>query len=389
MKRFRAPGTSRAGESPLPLPVLLSLLALLAGSSAEAGPGSSSRLCGACHGPLRTQWAGSAHASSWTNPVFQAFLADARKKLGSEIQADCLPCHAPLAHVSGDRKVTDPVAQEGVGCNFCHNVSAVDPSTKPGSYTYDPSNPNLMRGPYRDADPLGAHEAIYSEIHTQSEFCASCHSASHPRSGLLIEGTYLSWKRWSGAEDGMTCQECHMPPAPGKAATVAKRTRPAVNAHTFVGPRSTPAWLSDAATLKGSVSAGRLRLEVENAKAGHSLPGGGNSMRTITLDVVFSNAAGAEVQRLQAERFGTEFADADGMFPVPKWIGHSVARATEIGPDSSRVVLCDVPPGASRAVAVLTYHAIHPAYRAMLVKRGVDLSGRAPIVLARTTVVLP
>ena len=389
MKRFRAPGTSRGGESPLPLPVLLSLLALLAGSSAEAGPGSSSRLCGACHGPLRTQWAGSAHASSWTNPVFQAFLADARKKLGSEIQADCLPCHAPLAHVSGDRKVTDPVAQEGVGCNFCHNVSAVDPSTKPGSYTYDPSNPNLMRGPYRDADPLGAHEAIYSEIHTQSEFCASCHSASHPRSGLLIEGTYLSWKRWSGAEDGMTCQECHMPPAPGKAATVAKRTRPAVNAHTFVGPRSTPAWLSDAATLKGSVSAGRLRLEVENAKAGHSLPGGGNSMRTITLDVVFSNAAGAEVQRLQAERFGTEFADADGMFPVPKWIGHSVARATEIGPDSSRVVLCDVPPGASRAVAVLTYHAIHPAYRAMLVKRGVDLSGRAPIVLARTTVVLP
>ena len=283
----------------------------------------------------------------------------------------------------------DPVAQEGVGCNFCHNVSAVDPSTQPGSYTFDASNPNLMRGPYRDADPAGAHEAVYSEIHTQPEFCASCHSAASPKSGLLIEATYLSWKRSSGAEYDMTCQECHMPPAPGKAATVATKTRPAVNAHTFVGPRSTPEWLSDAATMKGSVASGRLRLEVENVKAGHSLPGGGNSMRTITLDVVFTNAAGAEVKRMQAERFGTEFADAKGVSPVPKWMGRSVARATEIGPDSSRVVLCDVPPGATRAEAILTYHAIHPAYRAMLAKRGVNLSGRAPVVLARTTVVLP
>ena len=112
-------------------------------------------------------------------------------------------------------------------------------------------------------------------------------------------------------------------------------------------------------------------------------------MRTITLDVVFTNAAGVEVKKMQAERFGTEFADAKGVSPVPKWMGQSVARATEIGPDSSRVVLCDVPPGATRAEAILTYHAIHPAYRAMLSKRGVDLSGRAPVVLARTTVVLP
>ncbi|HEU4725328.1 MAG TPA: multiheme c-type cytochrome [Candidatus Eisenbacteria bacterium] len=369
--------------------VAAALLASATGREAAASPGSSSRLCGACHGPLRTQWAGSAHATSWTNPVFQAFLADAKEKQGAAIQATCLPCHAPLAHVSKDLQVSDPVAKEGVGCNFCHNVSAVDPSTKPGSYTFDPSNPNLMRGPYRDADPAGAHEAVYSEIHTKPEFCASCHSAVNPTSGLLIEGTYLAWKRSGGAEYDMTCQECHMPPAPGKAATVATKTRPAVNAHTFVGPRSTPAWLDDAANLKGSLDGGRLRLEVENAKAGHSLPGGGNSMRTISLDVVFTNAAGAEVKKIQAERFGTEFADAKGASPVPKWAGRSVVRSTEIGPDSSRVVLCDVPPGATRANATLTYHSIHPAYRAMLAKRGVDLSGRAPVVLARTTVVIP
>jgi hypothetical protein len=112
-------------------------------------------------------------------------------------------------------------------------------------------------------------------------------------------------------------------------------------------------------------------------------------MRTITLDVEFKSATGAVVRSFQAERFGTEFADAEGNFPVPKWNAHSVARSTEIGPDSSRVVWCDIPAGSTRAEAVLSYHAIHPAYRAMLEKRGVDLSGRAPVVLARTTVTMP
>ena len=180
-----------------------------------------------------------------------------------------------------------------------------------------------------------------------------------------------------------------MPPSAGRAATVTQKTRSAVSAHLFAGPRKAPAMLDDAAKLTAKVEAGRLRLEVENSKAGHTLPGGGNSFRTITLDVVFKNAAGATVKSLEAERFGTEFADAAGKSPVPKWEAASVARSTEIGPDSSRVVLCDIPAGASRAEAVLTYHAILPAYGAMLRKRGVDLSRRAPVVMARTTVTLP
>lgn len=385
-------------RTPLPLPALAKALALAGGllATAAASPGGaradvpkSANFCGSCHGPIRTQWKQSSHATAWTNPVFQAFLAEARASLGSQIEGSCLVCHAPLAHVTGDAKVEDAAAREGVTCNFCHSVSAVEASTKPGSYTFDAANPNLMRGPRKDAEAVSAHQSAYSEIHTKSEFCASCHSAAHPRSGVLIEGTYLAWKRSSHAQAGMTCQECHMPPAPGKSAIVAKKAREAISAHRFEGPRATPTWLADAATLKGTVTKGRLRLEVENAAAGHSLPGGGNSMRTITLEVVFRDAAGKQLHRLDAERFGTEFADADGTFPVPKWIAHSVARATEIGPDSSRVVWCDVPRGAAKAEAILTYHAIHPAYRATLERRGVDLSGRAPIVLARATVTLP
>jgi hypothetical protein len=345
--------------------------------------------CGACHKLLRVQWEGSAHATSWKNPVFRAFLEEATKSLGSALKPSCLPCHAPAAHVAGDVNVTDLISQEGIGCNFCHNVSAADPSTKPGSYTHDPSDPNLMRGPYRDADPRGAHGAVYSEVHTTSAFCASCHSAAHPRSGVIVEPTYLDWTRSAAAASGKQCQDCHMPPTPGKAAITAKKSRPAVFAHTFVGPRMTPAWLDSAATVSAALEGRRLRLEVSNRAAGHALPGGGNSMRTVQLDVVFRDGKGGEVSRLTAERFGVEFSDADGTFPVPKWIAHAVARSTAIPPDSSRVVWCDLPPGAATAEATLTYYSIHPAYRPMLEARGVDLSGRAPYVMARAKVTMP
>jgi hypothetical protein len=357
-------------------------------TDAEAAAPRRAAYCGACHKPIRLDWEQSAHGTSWSNPVFRAFLEEAKATLGGDIQRQCIACHAPAAHVAGDVAVADPISQEGIGCKSSHNLSAVDPATKPASYTHDPSDPNLIRGPYRDADPRGAHGAAYSEIHTKSAFCASCHSAAHPRSGVLIEATYLDWTTSKASAAGKRCQDCHMPSAAGKAAVSASKSRPSVSAHTFVGPRSTPAWLDSAATLAAAASGGRLRLEVVNRIAGHALPGGGNSMRTIALDVVFRDAKGAEISRLVAERFGTEFSAADGSFPAYKWNAHGVARATSIPADSSRVVWCDLPPGAASAEAALTYYAVHPAYRPMLAARGVDLSGREPYVMARAKVPL-
>lgn len=363
--------------------------AIAAGRAAAADAPRSATNCGACHKLFKVQWEGSAHGTSWKNPVFRAFLEEATKSLGSAVQPGCIACHAPAAHVAGDANVADPVSQEGIGCNFCHNIKDVDPSTKPASYVHDPSDPSLMRGPYRDSDARGGHKTAFSEVHTKSAFCAACHSAAHPKSGVILEPTYLDWSRSAAAAKGRQCQDCHMPAGPGKASNIAKTTRPSVSAHTFVGPRTTPAWLDSSATLAAAVSGNRLRLEVANRAAGHALPGGGNSMRTVQLDVVFRNGKGAELSRLTAERFGVEFSDADGTYPVPKWIARAVARSTSIPPDSSRVVWCDLPPGAATAEAVLTYHAIHPAYRPMLESRGVDLTGRAPYVMARAKVTIP
>ncbi|TMQ48924.1 MAG: hypothetical protein E6K71_06215 [Candidatus Eisenbacteria bacterium] len=163
-----------AGGPPVPRPgtrgtlVLAAAVAALAcwGSEARAQDLRPARFCGACHGPIRREWETSAMAKSAKNPVFLAFLEDARAARGDTVVAFCVACHAPAAAVTADYKLEADVSKEGVTCNFCHNVSAVDPSPRPASYTFDGTDPLLMRGPYKDADPGSAHRFAYSGIPT-------------------------------------------------------------------------------------------------------------------------------------------------------------------------------------------------------------------------------
>ncbi len=345
-------------------------------------------ICSSCHGEIKKQWESSSKSRSWTNPVFQAFLADAKAALGEAIQPSCVACHAPLASVTGDLRVEDPRSQEGITCNFCHNVSAVDASPKPASYVWDPSDPNLMRGPFEDSDPGTAHGFAFSPTFTKSEFCASCHWFADDAAGLVFEGTHSEWKASKAAISGTQCQNCHMPPVPGKAALLSKKVRGNVWAHSFLGAH-TAGVLDSAASLDASVEQGKLKITVTNRRGGHSLPGGGASMRAITLEVIYRDGAGKEVARAPVQTYATEFADANGNAPVPKWLAKKVARSQEIPADASRVDWSEIPARAKGAEAVLTYHFILPAYRADLEKRQVDLSGHEPVTMARALVSLP
>ena len=379
-----------ATRSPFAAIGFAAVLAVTLGAWADFARAASPRpstVCAACHGSIQKAWSASAKAKSWSNPVFQAFLADAEAARGKGIRMACLSCHAPQAAVTGDLQVEDPVAKEGVTCNFCHNVSAVEVSPKPASYTHDPSNPNLMRGPYSDSDPGSAHDFEHLDTMTKGDFCSACHWANNDK-GLEIEGTYPQWKASKAAAAGKQCQTCHMPPAPGKASPLSKKQRDAVHAHTFFGPR-VPGGLDSVATLAAQMVSGKLKITVTNVRAGHALPGGARSMRAITLEVVWSDAAGKELARSTVESYGTEFADAAGKSPVPKWLAASVKRSREIPADGSVEETASPPPGAKRAEAILTYHPILPAYRTALLARKVDMTGRDPVVLARATVKLP
>jgi Zn-finger protein len=326
-------------------------------------------------------------ANSWRNPVFQAFYSDAKAALGKKAQDECLACHAPLAHVTGDRSVQDPTNQEGVSCNFCHNISSVDVSPKPASYVWDASNPDLMRGPYDDPDPGSAHESVRSELYSKGDFCASCHWYERGP-GLVIEATHPQWKGSKAAATGKQCQDCHMPPSPGRTSIISRKMRDKVWAHRFQGAY-TPALLDSVATLRAAVEKGRLKLTVRSLRAGHSLPGGGGSFRAITLEVVYKASSGGEISRVLVQTCGTVFADSAGRSPVPKWLARSVASQSEIPTDEPKVEWANIPAGARKAEAVLTYHFLLPAFMKNLESRGVDLSGHKPRVIARAEVPIP
>ena len=373
---------------------VLALLALAALAGAHAPAWAQvlrpARFCGACHGPIRREWETSSMATSWKNPVFQAFLSDAKAQLGEGALAGCVSCHAPAAAVSADYKFESDVSREGVTCNFCHNVSASDPSPKPASYTFDPSDPLLMRGPYKDSDPGTAHKFVYSELHTKSEMCASCHEhASENGAGVPIEVTYSRWKASDAASEGEQCQDCHMKPYAGSAApNVSQMKRDVIHSHGFPAAR-TPGFLDSVVTLAAKVRDGKLELTVTNQRAGHSLPGGGGGMRVIALAVTFYGARGESLATADVQTYGIRYADAKGITPVPKWLARTVAHQAEIPSHGSVVETCAIPSGAKRAEARLVYHSIDPEYLPSLAKRQVDLKSRQPVVLARATAKVP
>jgi len=346
--------------------------------------------CGACHGQIRRQWESSAMANSWKNPVFQAFLADAKTQLGDKVLRQCIACHAPAASVTADYNFESSVSREGVSCNFCHNVTAVDPSPKPASYSFDPSDPLLMRGPYKDADPGKAHGFVYSEVHTKADFCASCHEyASENGTGVPIERTYTRWKASDIASEGEVCQDCHMKPYAGQAAPgISKMKRDVVHAHAFPGPRSAT-FLDSIVTMTAVPKDGKLAITVSNQKCGHSIPGGGGGMRIVTLAVSFFGAKDAPLGTTEVQTYGIRYADAKGVTPVPKWLASTVVHDAEIPSSGSAQESCAIPAGAKRAEAKLTYYSIDPAYLPALSKRQVDLKDHQPVVLARATAKVP
>jgi mono/diheme cytochrome c family protein len=145
-----------------------------------------------------------------------------------ESDGNCAACHTPAAAVN-EPYSTDPnrlsgVEAEGLPCDFCHKVwdvvldpdSALPNQNAPGVLSFEFRRPHeghqFFAGPLDDVAP---GEDTYSEVQTQSAFCAPCHF------GVFWDTTiYNSYGEWlqspySDPESGQTCQDCHMPPLGG------------------------------------------------------------------------------------------------------------------------------------------------------------------------------
>jgi len=255
--------------------------------------------CGTCHVQIYNMWRRSMHSNAFTDPIFQASYMQAYMETSGEASKICLRCHAPAAFLAGELDSRGALVREGVTCDFCHSLSAVDVDNPSGSFyvTLD----GVKRGPLGNTQSP-AHQVARSSLHESSELCASCHQYTNP-AGVPILTTFDEWKLSPQGKSGKQCQHCHMPVTPGKTVRSGLGVeRDGINLHDISGMHSNE-------QVRSAV-VGRLRsirrtepdmaevvVEIENVGSGHSVPTG-LPTRKLVLDVtVFCN--GKVVKQIQ------------------------------------------------------------------------------------------
>jgi hypothetical protein len=174
----------------------------------------------------------------------------------------------------------------GITCDFCHKIGGIylDPEDDrvypnvPGVLSMQPLRPpqgeQIFIGPYPDIHDPDTYHPVFSE----SAFCAPCHSFSFW--GTEIYNSYGEWLDSDYAEEGITCQNCHMPPSGDSTFALPEQgglehPPESIPSHFQLG-------VSDEAFMRSTlemevaheISGGALRVEVRltNATAGHHVP---------------------------------------------------------------------------------------------------------------------
>jgi hypothetical protein len=292
-------------------------------------------VCGGCHTEIYQQWNGSMHSYAWKDPIYRAVLQRVSEATQGQLDNLCMGCHTPIGVTTGEANPAgtgmSELANRGVQCDFCHNVSAAR-GIGNGAFvlTPKPHGRPLKFGPFKDAhSPY--HDTAYSELHTQSAFCGICHNVTHPFNGLPLERTYDEWKDSPYSAAGIGCQECHMTPGPGYTPNPGRATpfspeREHIFTHYFVGANVlVPQMLGDtvhaqqaidnlraAASIEFLTPPPRARrgeevevtVRVTNVGAGHKLPTGFPEGREMWVDFKVTDAGGREVYRLGAVKEG-------------------------------------------------------------------------------------
>jgi len=355
-------------------PFFPSLLTTQTGQTVKSSDFESSEVCMGCHPTIYNQWKGSMHSNAFKDPVFQALWNMGEKEVGENVRNLCAGCHSAIGTVSqeikkeGNKFVASETAMEGVTCDMCHTISESRINESPTGLPQNASfviNPgDTKRGPYKDAkSPY--HKTMYSELHTKSEFCGSCHNVFHPVSNFHIENTYTEWKFSVYAQKGIQCQDCHMVPVevaietaktlkkpeklPGQPCITGPK-RDYMYTHEFIGGNAVITKLmgsdkhsemaikrlQNAAELevklddikKGKV--GELKVKVINETAGHNLPTSLTEVREMWLEVYVKDEKGNVIFKSgaldkdgnvdeEAESFNALAVDEKGHHTVKPW----------------------------------------------------------------------
>ncbi|MBD3162636.1 MAG: hypothetical protein GF346_09725 [Candidatus Eisenbacteria bacterium] len=328
--------------------VLIGMISLQAAPAVASSPAETADVCGECHRDIYTTWKASAHSRSLEDPTFLDAFRATEAREGDKTARLCLGCHAPMVTVNGDYALEQKTTWEGVSCDVCHSIVSVDLEGRPPGLELEIGS--IKRGPIRDAESMH-HEVVFSDLHTKSIACAGCHEYTNAEGTPLLT-TYTEWKGSAAAQDGKTCQTCHMSLTAGNVVDprVARVGEAEINLHEVPGGHSIQQ-LHKAfrVVIEPAREGDTLRVEVQiiNRGAGHAVPTGMPGRRVI-LTV---NARGYSGARFEEKRvYGKFFLDEEGDRIVHDSgyfaAGVRLESDSRIQPDETRVERFAFPIGA-------------------------------------------
>ena len=301
--------------------------------------------CGACHSRVYDEWSESWMARSFSNATFQAIYAYSmefdRQNDASTAQA-CLRCHAPLGFLHQDVIGARAETNEGVSCNFCHRVAAVNEGSN-HLYTAELSSGGVVFGPTGGIDSR-AHPTRQGTVFADSSLCALCH-LDRSDDEIPLENTFEEWSRSDFAERGIGCADCHMPQVEGSATDVPGLTerRSTHASHRFHGGHANSPMLRSAARVEvlSADASSELQISVRNLTVGHNFPSNGAHLAELTLEIDIIGPQGNVLRRklrsyrsLWANSFGS--LESRGRETASDNSATSV-RDTTLGPLEERI----------------------------------------------------
>jgi tetratricopeptide (TPR) repeat protein len=159
--------------------------------------------CLKCHEEVHGDWADSSHRfSSFNNPPYFASVAETREvamERDGNVQAArwCAGCHDPVPFFSGAfddpdfDMVNHPTAHAGITCTVCHAITHVNSTEGNADYTIDEpvhypfaQSENVLlqwiNNQLVKAKPSLHKKTFLKPLHSQPEFCSTCHKVSLP-----------------------------------------------------------------------------------------------------------------------------------------------------------------------------------------------------------------
>jgi hypothetical protein len=296
-----------------------------------------SRTCASCHGDIANRWKDSMHARATSDPIFVASYMEAHYLSGGAAEKLCLRCHAPTTPLTGSVRLDDIPTTEGITCDFCHSVKGL---------TGKPENPFVVDkgitkyGPNKGGD-VKQHKVAYSALHSAAEFCAACHE--YRANGLPIMSTYSEWKESVYADEGKSCQNCHMPEVKGKIANgVVSERGEKIFSHDLAGAHSINQ-LKKALALK-VVKVERkddrmtVTVDLTNIGSGHRAPTGIPSRKLILFCEVKAPGGKVYKEKVVYEKvlFDEEGRELTSDAQIMLGYGAAIAKDNRIYPKETR-----------------------------------------------------